>query len=206
MELAKRAAEIMADAERKLAELVAEALRQRDYASVQSLTAIAQRLAGAQKMSPLGSELTAQPQSSVDDLRPPAEVAGDWVPETKGYPRFHRDESQLVKIGYSKSERRTYEHRSPKEALDKLVTLLVRKGKAGAMFTTESLLPTAEPGMTGIPIYQVYLCLGFLVRRGLVRRHGRAGYSIDGIEARDLPAAVRAAWETLPERPVRQIA
>jgi hypothetical protein len=116
--------------------------------------------------------------------------------------RFHREQNQLVKIGYRKSDRRTYEQRSPKGTLDQLVAVLTDLGKGGHLFTTDSLIPPAEPRMEGIPSYQIYLCLGFLVRRGLVRRHGRQGYAIEGIKPRELPAAVAAAWEALAARRV----
>src|SRR4051812_46307346 len=40
------------------------------------------------------------------------------------YPRFHRRGDELVKIGWSKSDRKEYHHRAPKRALDALVARL----------------------------------------------------------------------------------
>lgn len=105
-----------------------------------------------------------------------------------------------MKIGYSKSDRRTYEHRNSKETLDRLVEVLADLGQGGKLFAIDALVAPAEPRLTGIPSYQIYLCMGFLVRQGIVRRHGRAGYKLEGVQPEELASAMTVAWEALPAR------
>ena len=104
-----------------------------------------------------------------------------------------------MKVGYSKSERRTYEHRAPQDVLDRLAALLSEIGAAGRQFVTDSLLPPAETRLMDVPSYQVYLCLAFLIRGGFVRRQGRAGYTVVGGLADELCGAVASAWNTVEE-------
>lgn len=210
MEFAHEVAEILSHAERKLRELTAHALERRDYLTVQRLSAIAERVATAgevdgvrQPTSPAVNQRSALPASSgqvgrLDRSSPSMSAAVVSSAEVKPYPRFSRDENQLVKIGYSRSERRTYEHRSPREVLDRLGAVLADLGTEGRKFVTDQILPPAEPRLADVPSYQVYLCLAFLIRRGLVRRHGRSGYTVECHRAADLPTAVKAAWEALP--------
>ncbi len=121
------------------------------------------------------------------------------IPETGRYPVFQVDDDgqTLVKVGYSKSDRREYEHRSPREVLDRLTTLVTKLGAGGRRFTTEQILPPGEDQLADLPSYQVYLCLALLVRTGLLVRHGRQGYTVP--EGADLKQAVDQAWSNLPK-------
>src|SRR5688572_3749231 len=110
MELAGRVSEILSDAERKLADLAAEAFQQRDYSAVNWLTSIAQRI--SEVRAPAGSPSAmfslllkdgdAPAPSVILAERSPAappHTQGDSTSEAKDYPRFYRDQNQLVKIG-----------------------------------------------------------------------------------------------------------
>lgn len=137
--------------------------------------------------------------AAIDPLKQTVFETSESRSETT-YPQFYRDGQQLVKIGYSKSERRTYEHRSPRAVLDRLRVLVMELGKSGAKFTTEQLTPPLELRMKDVPSYQVYLCLAFMIRRGLVVRHGRSGYTIVGGHEQELPAGIEKAWGRLAAR------
>jgi hypothetical protein len=95
-----------------------------------------------------------------------------------GYPHFVRDGESLVKIGWSKSEGRPYEHKAPHGVLRALVQALVRDGADGKRFTVEPLLPLTDAAGLDIPDYQAYLALAWLRSIGLVLQHGRQGYSL----------------------------
>ena len=96
-----------------------------------------------------------------------------------GYPQFVREAESLVKIGWSKSEGKTYEHKAPRSVLRSLVQALVRVGTGGERFTVEALLPLKDTAAGGdIPDYQTYLTLAWLRIAGLIIQHGRQGYSL----------------------------
>ena len=120
-------------------------------------------------------------------------------PGDRPLPVFQVDDDgqTLVKVGYSKSDRREYEHRSPREVLDRLTSLVTKLGAGGRRFTTEQILPPGEDQLADLPSYQVYLCLALLVRTGLLVRHGRQGYTVP--EGADLKQAVDQAWSNLPK-------
>ncbi len=103
-----------------------------------------------------------------------------------------------MKIGWSKSDRATYEHRSPRSILQNLVRRVAEIGGNGLRFTTEQLLPLLDENGSELPSYQCYLCLAWLVAEGLIERHGRQGYTLHG--QGDLTQAVEAAWQGLPKR------
>jgi hypothetical protein len=116
-----------------------------------------------------------------------------------GYPQFVREGDSLVKIGWSKSEGKTYEHKAPRSVLRTLVQALVRVGAGGARFTVESLLPLkVAAGEPDIPDYQTYLTLAWLRSAGLVIQHGRQGYSLP--PGSDLERESERRWGELKTR------
>lgn len=213
MDMRIEVSRILAEAEQKLSELTAEALRKKDYGTVQWLSIVTQRVAARDIVDHFagdagGNDSTDSSTSKVRRLESnhnsgqAPQVAAkqiDYSAGSKMFPQFYRDVDQLVKIGYSKSERRTYEHRSPREVLDRLAVLLVEIGNKEQPFTTEQILDLFQLQTPVVPTYQIYLCLAFLVRQGLVRRRGRSDYSTDN-HAGDFSAAVKAAWDTLTSR------
>ena len=115
------------------------------------------------------------------------------------YPKFRRDGETLVKIGWSKSDRSTYEHRAPRRVIKVLVAALNRVGDKGTRFTMDSVLPLRDPDeKTDIPDYQVYLALAWLRATKLLTQHGRQGYSL--LPEQDLVQESERLWGTLPTR------
>jgi hypothetical protein len=115
------------------------------------------------------------------------------------YPQFHRDDNHLIKIGWSKKEKRQYEHKAPKTVLDLLVASLLAVSRDGYRFTTEDVLPLRDAGEdTDVPSYQAYLCLAWLRSVGLVEQHGRQGYSLP--QPVQLGILVEDRWEGLTRR------
>src|SRR5438105_955733 len=60
------------------------------------------------------------------------------------YPKFLRDGDSLVKIGWSKSEKSTYEHKAPRRVIELLVAALTHGRRAGQRFTMEEALPLKD--------------------------------------------------------------
>jgi hypothetical protein len=108
---------------------------------------------------------------------PPAPLRHRGRSRKNEYPKFLREGQSLVKIGWSKSDKKPYEHRAPKRVLDVLVAALLELGQGGRRFTTDELLPLRD-GKDDIPSYQAYLTLAWLRAEHLVRQHGRQGYSL----------------------------
>jgi hypothetical protein len=115
------------------------------------------------------------------------------------YPKFHREGESRVKLGWSKSEGKPYEHRAPRSVLRALVRAFVRAGAGGEHFTMEGLLPLKDQADgTEIPDYQAYLTLAWLRSVGLIMQHGRQGYSL--LEGADLERETDRQWNDLKPR------
>src|SRR5262249_22934714 len=113
------------------------------------------------------------------------------------YPKFVREGDSLVKIGWSKRERKPYEHKAPRNVLRALVQALVRVGTGGERFTVDGILPLKHGGAE-IPDYQTYLTLAWLRSVGLITQHGRQGYSLPDAEGLDRKSEQQ--WGSLTSR------
>jgi hypothetical protein len=109
------------------------------------------------------------------------------------------DGRQLVKIGWSKAKKKEYEHRAPREVLDVLAESILAVSRTRKRFTVEDLVPLRHPQEgTEIPSYQTYLCVAWLRQEGLLRQHGRDGYTL--ARDSDLKVALTALLSKLPDR------
>jgi hypothetical protein len=206
MDYDRRVQEIVEEAEKALAALAAEAASDRDYQRASMLIGIAQRVAGALRQGTASKQdsPTIEALSSVDSSAPTPPGRRGATLERSGknspavYPRFKREGDTLIKVGWSKSDRATYEHKSPRSILDCLVARIAEIGSTGERFTTEQILPLLDDDNAELPSYQAYLCLAWLVVAGLLERHGRQGYTISANG--DFHHAVEAQWEQLPSR------
>jgi hypothetical protein len=82
----------------------------------------------------------------------------------------------LVKIGWSKSDRKEYQHRAAHDLLVELRQALLDASKRRKLFTMGALEP--QLSSSGTPGYQAYVWLAWLRAEGLVKQHGRQGYSV----------------------------
>ncbi|MBC8217895.1 MAG: hypothetical protein H8E73_05465 [Planctomycetes bacterium] len=113
---------------------------------------------------------------------------------SRGYPLFVRDGEFLVKVGISNSAESTYEHRASREIVTMVVGRVIELLKEnGGQFTAEAMSDLRSHGdKQKIPGYQLYLCLGWLKRVGLVKQRGRKGYSV--IESDSIMENVERHW------------
>jgi hypothetical protein len=111
-----------------------------------------------------------------------------------GYPRFMRRGDELVKIGWSKSDRKEYQHRAPRSLLVALRQALLDAGKRRKLFTMDAL--ERQLSSSGAPGYQAYVWLAWLRSAGLVKQHGRQGYSV--VKPATLEKDVEQAFAEIP--------
>ena len=228
MGIIKEAIEVLHSAEQKLRTLIARAAAEADYDHLPQLAEWAkqlQTLLGAQAVpkdsaeaategdstSPAPLRSGSHGQRTPAKIRPSTSSArrspvggrGRKPRKSEGkkpeYPKFFREGETLVKVGWSRRERKPYEHRAPRPVLQALVQTLVQAGKGGERFTMENLFPLKDPADNSeVPGYQAYLTLAWLRQSGLIVQHGRQGYSLP--EGTDLSRASDRLWNNLPSR------
>ena len=185
------AIEVLRHCESELRRLLTAAANVGDYDSVLKLTSWARQLAS---LAASASDNTIAQKGSItvgttSSTRPVKRME---------YPRFGRRGGSLVKVGWSKREKKEYEHKALKRAVDVLISTLIRAGANGRIFKADDILPLADTDDgTEIPAYQVYLILAWLRNLGLIDQHGRQGYSIT--KPKELSGVVESAWQALSE-------
>jgi hypothetical protein len=215
METLNRARAVVEKAERELRQLLSEAAAAGEYDSVVTLADWARQLAafGGQVPSPVNLT-AANGVAAVAPRQPavPAETSSSQrAPKGRSkkkakrtsrngdYPKFLREKDELVKIGWSKSEKAPYEHKAPKTVIGLLAQALIRAGRGGRRFSTDEILPLKQSAGDGeVPSYQAYLALAWFRVESLVTQHGRQGYSLpEGINLTD---EAERRWGNLPAR------
>jgi hypothetical protein len=116
------------------------------------------------------------------------------------YPKFFREGNALLKLGWSRKSKAEYEHRAPRKAVLAVAARVAEVASTTSRFTVEDLgdvrVAQGEEPVSGC---QVYLCIAWFRRVGLVVQHGRRGYSLP-IAPRKFLAKVKTAWGELQER------
>jgi hypothetical protein len=103
-----------------------------------------------------------------------------------------------MKVGWSKKERKEYNHRAPREAVDALAVAVRQIGAKGRLFNGDALLPLKDQGGSVVPDYQAYVALAWLKHLGLVEQRGRrAGYTL--VPSKQIDSTITAAWPQLAE-------
>lgn len=181
----------LSDAEGKLREAAAKAAASGEYDALAVITRWAKTLQS------LASEtIDAAP------LPPPsAGVAkrltnkGNKARLPAGAPDFSRDGGMLVKTARSKKSKNEYAHRAPLEVVTTVAECFSDWRPSRKLLTGEQLLDAYAKKKGGAVSYQVYAALGWFGQLGLVRRHGRSGYSVP--RPNTIIADVQNAWNSL---------
>jgi hypothetical protein len=114
------------------------------------------------------------------------------------YPKFLRDGEELLKIGWSKREKKVYRHKAPKRIVSLVLKALQQAGQHGERFVMEQILPIRDPEHDAdVPGYQAYLSLAWLRKEKLIVQHGRQGYSLR--PEINLTDAIEECWKLLPK-------
>jgi hypothetical protein len=198
----KVAAEKLWECEADLRRLLAEAANEGDYPSVLRITE------WARAISALAAEAGNDPPGASDPAPPrKSPVASEVVAgngrkprsKTDKYPQFFRRGDELVKVGWSKKDRKEYCHRAARRAIDAVALSVRQVGTKGRMFTGDKLLPLKDT-IDGARIadYQAYVALAWLKQLGIVEQHGRkSGYTL--VPDKQIDSIVMAAWPELAE-------
>jgi len=199
----------LGECESELRRLLAEAATEGDYASVLRIADLAKAV-GA-----LAAEGRATPASmSAATAAGIARADGDLARSAalnapsrgrrpraaaETYPRFFRRGNELVKVGWSKKDRREYNHRAPRTAVDAVAAAVRQVGAKGKLFNGDALLPLEDPSTSSaVPDYQAYVGLAWLKHLGVVEQHGRrAGYTL--ADGKQIDSTITAAWPELAE-------
>jgi len=188
MDTEKDAIAILHDAERSLRGLIHKRLTEQRYNDVASIARLADSL--SQLLQPASESPSPQGRGQGEGDPPlpvvfrSAQRATSAPPrkskttiKKKEYPKFVREGDRLVKIGWSKTNKTTYEHKAPYEAVTAVVRQLSARVTPGKTFTIEDVVPVPDISNNGeVPVYQVYLTLAWLRSLGLVVRKAKDGY------------------------------
>jgi len=200
--LMKRALGILREAEIRLCELVPKALAARRDEEAGRLMELARLLAEA-RCSPApvnagersGKTAAPGPGPRAERKRKPKAKR-----KASPYPKFFREGDALLKLGWSRKARAEYEHRAPREAVLVVAERVAEVASRQDRFAVEDLGDVrVAPGDEPISGCQVYLCIAWFRRAGLVVQHGRRGYSLPVAPAK-FSARVESAWSELEER------
>jgi hypothetical protein len=118
-------------------------------------------------------------------------------PGADQYPRFFRHSDLLIRVAWSKKEKKEYEHKAPYPVVKALVDAMVQAGADGRIFSTDKILPLRDTEGGEVPSYQAYVAIALMKQMALIDQHGRQGYSVPRLaEFRD---AVESVWQKLPK-------
>ncbi len=114
------------------------------------------------------------------------------------YPKFLRDGEELLKLGWSKREKKVYRHKAPKRVVLIVSQALQQFGQHNDRFVMEQVLPIRDlENDADVPSYQAYLILAWIRKEKLLVQHGRQGYSLR--PETNLTYAVEERWKLLPK-------
>ena len=186
-----------------LRRLLGEAAADGDYSTVLRITDLAKAVAALSSEGRGAPSIAMEPPDAPPPTRrpPPSNNASQTKlrPLVETYPRFFRRGDELVKVGWSKTDRKEYNHRAGRRAIDATAAAVRQIGAKGRMFTGDKLLPLKDPtDGSRLADYQAYVALAWFKHLGIVEQHGRkAGYAL----AADKPidSTITTAWPELAE-------
>lgn len=213
----QRSHKVVRDAEAALRTLIEEGLREQRYSEISEVAQLADRVANllSKQADPLPAEDQQAPPKvpEASSRKPKASTPSPSLPPPRrdakkkkktaakktDYPRFERERDRLIKVGWSKKNKESYEHRAPREAVIAFARHLANEVKVNEVFSMDDILPV--PDITtgdAVPDYQSYLTLAWLRDTKAIEKKGRDGYvlrmkslSTDGLDS---------LWNNLPER------
>lgn len=192
--------QLVRDAESELRQMMRQAIAEQRYADLSNLASLAKELADLLdrhlRKDDLAAESVIRGESTVPKSATRTVLKARRVgPQSSGYPRFERDGSKLVKIGWSKRERAEYEHRAPRDAVFRVANVLMKTVGPGKVFMMDTVLPFKDSKEREIPAYQAYLALAWFRSIGAAEQRGKEGYVL--MNGHLQPTALEKAWEEL---------
>jgi hypothetical protein len=196
-----QAEELLRQTEARLRSLMSEAAAQGDYGAVVQIASWGRNLSEVLTRGQTSDRPRSETPLPSARSSAPAEKTTGGGKGRRGvlsYPQFYRHGERLIRVAWSKRDKKEYEHKASLNVLTALTSALLQKGADGRVFVMEDILPLSDGEGTDIPSYQVYACISFLKTVGVLDQHGRQGYSVPRIK--ELESTVKAVWRKLPER------
>jgi len=200
----KQALDVLRDAEVKLCGLIPKALAGHRDEDAGRLMELARLLADARCSRARSGSVDVDTSRSQQPERKHHAKARKKR-KASPYPKFFREGDTLLKLGWSRKSRSEYEHRASREAILAVAERVAEVAspnntETAGRFTVEDLgdvrMAEADEPISGC---QVYLCIAWFRKTGLIVQHGRRGYTLPIAPAR-FSAKVRSAWGELRDR------
>lgn len=199
-DLLSRGAAVLQTAESSLRQLMQTAVETAQYDRLEVLARWADQIAraGANGSNGLDAAKAAPARDPSSDRTPRRDrtTRSTRKRRTSTYPAFKRSGTNLVKLGWSKASSSVYEHRAPKGVLFALLRKMEHACSKDDLITMDAILPLSDEDTSDVPTYQVYVCLAWLRSIGVVKPHGRRGYTV--LSGKDAELAAAQAWVKLP--------
>lgn len=181
----------LTDAERRLREAAAQAAASGDYDALAVITRWAKTLQSLASETNGPTSVSRAPTVGAVAKPPRAAQSGP----SAGTPLFSRDADMLVKTARSRRSNNEYEHRATGDVVATVAECLSDWRPSRKLMTGEQLLEAYSKKRGEVVSYQIYAALGWFGQLGLVRRHGRSGYSVPSPNT--IVGDVQEAWNAL---------
>jgi hypothetical protein len=209
MDTLQRTKTVLAEAEKALATLASEAATGTQYETASCLIDTAREvndladrtLRRLQAATHERAQSSPSPESSGKNKPTVAQMGALRKGKSRkgAYPKFLRQGDELVKVGWSPTEKAEYEHKCPKRILPLVALTIGKAGANGRRFAMDRVMPVLDPtDGRRIPDYQVYLCLAWFRELGFVIQHGRQGYSL--ASKASVEPLIETHWAQVPVR------
>jgi hypothetical protein len=188
-----QASQVLVDAERALRGIVSAAADAGDYDGLVMITRWAkgiQALAADRETKQAGDRPSVKSKPASPISRADTGGQGSAVV-------FCRDSDMLVKRAKARKTKADYEHRAPALVLRAVVEVLSLWRPDRKLLTGDEMLAACSEKKAPVVSYQLYVVLGWLQQQGLIRRHGRSGYSVP--EPARITVETERAWRALPD-------
>jgi len=204
MDHVAHAIEALRQTETSLRDLVSKAVAAGDYPGVVQIASWASTISELVKS--CGEETNRRPVVAAVPRKASRSTGGAFAPRgllarqttsQNGYPRFFRRGAQLVRVAWSKRDKKEYQHKASHAVVQGVADAMAKVGGDGRVFSTEDFLPVDDADGNRVPSYQAYVCLALLKQTRLIDQHGRQGYSIPRLA--EFKDAVESVWRKLPE-------
>ncbi len=177
-DLKKRIDCVLSKAESELRALLVAAAEKGDYEAIENLRQIAisiRALQGDHTEEELGNPQT-HPESHAASKQP---KRGRLKRGGGAYPRFESRKDAIIRIGWSKKERREYRQKVSHAVYESVLRGMQAISAGAPPFQTDQIIEAVNNSCNDdVPSYQVYAIIGLLRERGVIEQIGREGYAV----------------------------
>lgn len=188
--------EILTKTESDIQKVIIEAAQAGDYRSVDMARAAAVNIKNLRtQISNPASKAKIRPAKSGTRIE---KKASTKKRKKSDYPKFKVKNETLIRIGWSRKQRREYTHKAPRFVFEQTVKAMTALSQSGAgPFLAENILEQANSNESeAIPSYQIYVVIGLLKQTNCIKQVGRDGYIIP----QDLVKKTEEKWVELSNR------